>query len=124
MTISNVIFDLDGTLVDSRAGIEFSAQAALRPVCPDQAHATLHLHIGIPIRLIFSEILGDPAPFLLDLLERQFRLSYDSAGWKQSRAYPGTEKMLFDLTRSRIDCFVATNKPRHATSHSGIFASD
>jgi len=113
--IHNVIFDLDGTLVDSRSGIEYSVRAALRAVFQGRSYPGLRLHIGIPIRRIFSEILDDPTSLLLDQLERQFRASYDSIGWKQSRAYRGAAKVLSCLTRSGIGCFVATNKPLHAT---------
>jgi len=115
MAIRNVIFDLDGTLVDSRAGIEFSAKTALRAVLPGQDWSSLRLPIGIPIRGLFAQLLGNPDQLTLDLLERQFRLSYDSRGWKQSLAYAGAEELLVGLTRGGIDCFVATNKPRHAT---------
>lgn len=113
--IRNVIFDLDGTLVDSRSGIEYSVRAALGAVFPGRSYPGLRLHIGIPIERMFSEILGDPAPLLLDQLVRQFRASYDSIGWKQSRAYSGAAAVLSCLTQNGIGCFVATNKPRHAT---------
>jgi phosphoglycolate phosphatase len=113
--IRNVIFDLDGTLIDSRSGIEYSVRAALRAVFPGRSHPDLQLHIGIPIRQIFSEILDDPTSLPLDQLVRQFRASYDSIGWKQSRAYRGAATVLACLTRSGIGCFVATNKPRQAT---------
>ena len=113
--IRNMIFDLDGTLIDSRSGIEYSVRAALRTVFPDRSYQDLHLHIGIPIRQIFSEILGNPAPLLLDRLVRHFRTSYDSIGWKKSRAYRGAATVLSCLAQNGIGCFVATNKPLHAT---------
>jgi phosphoglycolate phosphatase len=113
--IRNMIFDLDGTLIDSRSGIEYSARSALNAVFPDRSYRDLHLHIGIPIRQIFSEILDDADSLLLDKLVGQFRTSYDSIGWKISQAYQGATTVLTCLTQSEIGCFVATNKPRHAT---------
>ncbi len=113
--IRNMIFDLDGTLIDSRLGIEHSIRAALCVVFPGQSYPGPRLHIGSPIRRIFSEILDDPTSLLLDQLVRQFRTSYDSIGWKQSRAYPRAATVLSCLTQNGIGCFVATNKPRQAT---------
>lgn len=116
MSFGNLIFDLDGTLIDSRSGIEFSAQAALRAVFPDRDWTSLRLPIGIPIRGLFAQLLGNADPVSLDSLERQFRVSYDSKGWKLSRAYRGAENLLADLALAKIACFVATNKPKHAAS--------
>ena len=66
--IRNVIFDLDGTLVDSRSGIEYSVRAALGAVFPGRSYPGLRLHIRIPIRRIFSEILGNPVHHSLAVL--------------------------------------------------------
>ena len=89
MSIRNVLFDLDGTLVDSRPGIDYSIRAALKAVLPSQTHRRLNYLVGPPIRDIFARILATTDETLLDQLERQFRISYDAIGWRQTRTYRG-----------------------------------
>lgn len=106
-----VIFDLDGTLVDSVPGIDYAATAAVAAVLPGTVLPSLRTHIGPPIRTMFERLLaGIDAP-LLDSLEREFRRVYDDEGWSHSVAYPGAAQVLAHLRASGRRLFVATNKP-------------
>src|SRR5437773_1817542 len=68
----NVIFDLDGTLLDSLEGIQWSVEAALAacgmpPVCPG-----LKPLIGPPIRAILALVTGRNDAAELDRMEQAF----------------------------------------------------
>lgn len=110
---TSVIFDLDGTLIDSLPGIEFSVKAAFADCGLPYPAVNLRSMIGPPIRSILAQIARTTTPAILDDLERAFRASYDSVGWRQSFTYPGTEKALISLRNAGLRLFIVTNKPRH-----------
>jgi len=110
MKLSNFFFDLDGTLVDSVPGIQWSMEAALRAAgigtpCPD-----LRPHIGPPIRSILASVTGG-AGAMLDQLEAEFRESYDGEGWRRTALMPGAADIVAQLCRAGRDLWVVTNKP-------------
>lgn len=111
----NIIFDLDGTLVDSVPGIQWSAEAAMRNcgvpgVCPD-----LTPLIGPPVRTILGMATGTSDGFELDRLEKAFRVVYDSDGWRRTVCQPGASEMLGRLQSAGCILWLVTNKPAHAT---------
>ncbi|MGA2115546.1 MAG: HAD hydrolase-like protein [Bryobacteraceae bacterium] len=113
--VLHAIFDLDGTLVDSLPGIEWSIQAALArcglpPLCRD-----LRPLIGPPIRRILAAVSGVREPERLDRLEYAFRSSYDSGGWRRTRLRAGAAELLEQLRDGGIGLWVVTNKPALAT---------
>lgn len=111
MRIENVLFDLDGTLVDSVPGIEYSAMAAVSAVIPQREELSLRRLIGPPVREVLRQALNCDEPGTLDELERRFRVSYDSEGWQKTVAYDGVAEVLFWLSRANVKSFVITNKP-------------
>src|SRR5690242_19773439 len=107
-TKRSYFFDVDGTLVDSLPGIEFSVRAALRSTGKDFDGALAHL-IGPPIRQVLRKILKNESDSELDRVEEQFRKYYDSEGWKRSNLYPGVEVTLRELRDQGNQLFVFTN---------------
>ena len=114
--LRHVLFDLDGTLVDSLPGIAFSVDAALRACeLPARTRGLAPL-IGPPIRNILAAVTGNTEPAALDRLEAAFRLSYDSEGWRRTVCMPGVPDMLWRLMTADIALWVATNKPALPTA--------
>ena len=107
-----LLFDLDGTLVDSLPGIEYSCELALQLVAPECVLPSLREYLGPPIRRILAELLPDFDAERLDEVERYFRASYDSEGWQKSVAYDGVPETLRRLAGAGYRCFVITNKPQ------------
>jgi phosphoglycolate phosphatase len=112
-----VLFDLDGTLTDSRAGIIGSIRHALdrlgRP-CP--ADDVLAAYIGPPLRGTFSTLLGTPDPALIETALAHYRARYDDVGLYENRVYDGVPEMLDGTARLAGALFVATAKTRHAAT--------
>ena len=108
-----VLFDLDGTLLDSLPGIEASVRAAFAACGREMPPADLAAEIGPPMRTILGRIAGDIAAPDLDALERAFRQSYDSEGWKNTPCYPGAVRVLEAMWEAGYRLFVVSNKPAH-----------
>ena len=111
MRTENVLFDLDGTLIDSFPGIEYSVRAAISAVTPHCEVADLRQLIGPPVREVLKRAVSGVEPETLDELERQFRVSYDGQGWQQALVYKGVTEVLLQLSQAKVKSFVVTNKP-------------
>lgn len=110
MHYNTILFDLDGTITDSGAGVMHGMELVLAhyglPV-PDRK--ALRVIIGPPLRdslLRFGIRAKDVEPALE--LYRQF---YNTRGWLENLVYPGIEPMLMDLKRHGLRLCVATSKP-------------
>jgi phosphoglycolate phosphatase len=120
----HLIFDLDGTLVDSRPGILFSLRQAVRQVMVGANPDDLEFRIGVPVREMFKRTLKKPSRGLLDQLEAAFRVSYDGEGWTLSAPYPGVIETLNEFQALEVPMYIVTNKPGFSTgqilSHLGM----
>jgi phosphoglycolate phosphatase len=109
-----VLFDLDGTLTDSAAGIQRSTREALRRLNaedggarPIPAETELGWIVGPPLRESFASLAGENnADRMLEL----YRERYDTIGIFENKLYDGVAAAL-DRLRARGDrLFVATSK--------------
>ena len=110
-----IIFDLDGTLIDSAPSILASFARALEavglePLCPLDSSL-----IGPPLRQTLTNLTGVTDSATLDLLTAHFKASYDSEGYKESRLYPGIPELLATLHAAGVTLAIATNKRRVPT---------
>jgi phosphoglycolate phosphatase len=109
MTGPAVLFDLDGTLTDPRAGIVGCLRYALeglgRP-CPDED--VLASCIGPPLRRSFASLLDTRDGGLIEEATRLYRERYDVVGLFENRVYDGVPDMLERLRGARL--LVATAK--------------
>jgi phosphoglycolate phosphatase len=107
-----ILFDLDGTLVDSLPGIEFSVREAFSSCKLPLPKASLREMIGPPIRTILSRAGNVVEESSLDTLERAFRTSYDFEGWRKTVCFPGANRILEIMHERGHRLFVISNKPR------------
>jgi phosphoglycolate phosphatase len=106
----SVIFDLDGTLIDSQESILNTIQLALRQVgVSAQIPMTKEL-VGPPLNEVISKITGISDKSILNEIGAKFKLNYDLLGYKESIVYPGINKFLFNLHSQGFILHIATNK--------------
>lgn len=113
--LGSFIFDLDGTLVDSLAGIEASANHALQLCLPGTCVPQLREQIGPPIAKMFRRLFPDQDEETMSALVAAFRQHYDTTGCRLSQLYPQVRETLAELAHRSAAMFVLTNKPQHAT---------
>jgi phosphoglycolate phosphatase len=112
---SCLLFDLDGTIVDSLPGIEFSIREAFTFCQLPLAEQHLRELIGPPIRTILSRAGNVVEEARLEALEKAFRTSYDTEGWRKTVSFPEADRVLQELRARGYRLFVVSNKPRHAS---------
>jgi phosphoglycolate phosphatase len=107
-----IIFDLDGTLIDSAPGILKGFELAFKSLNQPIRGSLSPDIIGPPMRETLERLLGYHDPIVLDQLINAFKLKYDSVGYRDSTVYPGIQALLEALHARGIDLYLATNK-RH-----------
>lgn len=116
-----VLFDLDGTLVDSAPGILESFRYALWQFGVVLPEAQLRRFLGPPLRGSFAEVL---APEEVEQAVELYRGYYRLHGQEGCGLYPGVREMLAALRRRGYTLCIATSKARDVAArvleHYGI----
>jgi phosphoglycolate phosphatase len=111
----NFIFDLDGTLVNSAAGIQAAFGYAWNVLYPNKLVPDIQKAIGPPIDKIFLGLVDTASENEVSLFVRNFRKAYDEWGWKLTVLYDDVLPFLELLRQNGRRCFGVTNKPYRPT---------
>jgi phosphoglycolate phosphatase len=117
---SSVVFDLDGTLVDTAGDLAASLNHVLAAAgrAPVEPH-TVRMLVGHGARVLlehgFAET-GDPLPpETISTHVTRFLAFYADNIAKESKLFPGAREALDRLAAARARLGVCTNKPEHLT---------
>lgn len=110
MKIQQIIFDLDGTLIDSSASILASFSASFRALGRKPVRPLTSDIIGPPLKETLTVLSGTNDPVLLDELVAAFKSYYDTEGYRQTAVFPGVAEMLSELSGRALPIYIATNK--------------
>jgi phosphoglycolate phosphatase len=115
MKIENVIFDFDGTIVDSYPGIVNAFNAAYKKVYAVENTVDLKPHIGPPLGEILMSVNGETNKEKINQFIAYFKEQYDSEDFKLTILYEGIDTLLEQLKAKGIKIFIATNKRENPT---------
>lgn len=106
----SILFDLDGTVVDSKPGILASCSAALRSLGHRPDGLDIGNLIGPPLEDILTEILGRFGDDRVAEAVLAYRNHYGSAGFRETTIYPGIAAALDQLLALKARLYIATSK--------------
>ena len=113
MMLSNILFDLDGTLTDPKEGITRCIQFALGQLGTTSLKADqLNWCIGPPLRNSFSRLLDTEDDILLERAIFHYRKRFSETGMFENVIYPGVMSSLKRIKAAGIRVFLATSKPK------------
>ena len=105
-----IIFDFDGTLVDSEQAIYECFQNITRRIAPERERYAKNILIGPPLRDTASEILGPDHQDSLEEFVQLFITIHDEQVIQHTQPYPDVIQVLKKLHSKNIPMAVATNK--------------
>ena len=105
-----MIFDFDGTLVDSEKAIYECFQNITSTLAPGRINYAKNILIGPPLRDTASEIPGPENKNQLDKFIELFIQMHDEQVIQHTKPYPNVIKVLKEVNDKNIPMAVATNK--------------
>ncbi len=118
MNTQLVIFDLDGTLLNTIADLAASANYALEKLgYPRRSETQCRAFVGNGVTKLLERALPDGAktPENVALMRAVFQAHYDAHNADATFAYPGMADLLAALAQKGIKLAVASNKYQSAT---------
>lgn len=114
MNFAAVLFDLDGTLLDTLSDIANAMNRFLVSIGLEPAPADVYrTRVGSGVRQLVTRSL--PAEYqseeLIDRGVREWSRQYERAPADETVLYPGVERVLAQLANHEIPCSIITNKP-------------
>jgi len=107
----NVLFDLDGTISNSREGVVGCFQYTLKELRGAYSEESVIMNlIGIPIRTIFSKLLHTDDAHLITKAIMIYRDKYTEIGIIGNTVYPGIDELLFALNKTGYRIYIVTMK--------------
>lgn len=116
MRYSCVIFDLDGTLIDSKKDLVISMNHALTTLnLKEQKPETVYQYIGWGLRHLVARLVPDNDQDMVDEAIRIFRAHYREHCLDNTRFIPGALDILEALNGCKLA--VVTNKSQEASDY-------
>lgn len=113
--VEAVLFDLDGTVIDSYPGIQNAFDNAYLKLYSITNKISIRPFIGPPIHEILVKVNGETDEEKMEEFVRLFKHSYDTEDFKSSVLYNGMRELLERLSLSGIKLFIVTNKRKKPT---------
>ncbi len=115
LKVEAVLFDLDGTVIDSYPGIQNAFDNAYLKVYSVTNKISIRPFIGPPIHQILVKVNGESNENKMEEFVNLFKHCYDTEDFKLSVLYNGMRELLDYLFKRGIKLFIVTNKRQKPT---------
>lgn len=106
-----LLYDLDGTLVDSMPGIALSFRHTLKELnVPEPSDEKIRAAIGPGLHKALEVILGSDDAVLIDKAVKIYREHHDSIGYKATTLFPEVREMIQEINNLGVPQFVVSMK--------------
>ncbi|MBO5552085.1 MAG: HAD hydrolase-like protein [Lachnospiraceae bacterium] len=113
VTIKNILFDLDGTLIDTGEGIMKSAAYALETIGIKVGdYHELSFFVGPPLVYTYTHRYGLDMEQARELVKK-YRERYSKTGLFECEPYPGVRESLYKLRSAGYSLYVCSSKPEN-----------
>jgi HAD superfamily hydrolase (TIGR01549 family) len=115
MSYRAVVFDFDGTLVDTRApilaGVKHALAATGRATPPD---AVILRHVGLGLHEVLGRVAGGADPAEIGRMAGLYRARFDEVAPGRTRPFAGVREALLELRGAGVRLAIATNRGRES----------
>jgi phosphoglycolate phosphatase len=111
--LSNIFFDLDGTLTDSKEGIVKCLHYSMNKLgrlLPDTFE--VNDFIGPSLRVTFKKLLGSDDEVLIEKAVAIYQERFSTVGLFENKVYPGIPALLSSLHKKSFKMYVVTSKAK------------
>ena len=106
-----VIFDLDGTILNTLDDLFYSTNYALEQFnLPKRTYEEIRCFVGNGVKVLIEKAVGDANLHLVDDVICEFKNHYQIHSQDNIRKYDGIDELLFNLKQQGIKLAVVTNK--------------
>lgn len=110
MSVETIIFDFDGTLVNSYQGIQNAFDYAFKEVYLRTNNINIRKLVGPPIKEILFELTREQDENVISNFATSFKNKYDEKEYLSSELYSDVKIMLETLSINKIKIILCTNK--------------
>ena len=111
--MKDIIFDLDGTIIDSKAEIVNTYQLVFNSISPSKEIDFKTMNYGAPLITILKEVYNNHE--IEFQAKKLFSSIYDCSNYENTVIYPGVIKTLEELKNNNFNLYIATNKRYNPT---------
>ncbi len=106
--MKSVLFDFDGTLMDTWSGIENTIRETLEVLgLPADGQAVTRTLVGMPLTKVFEE-LTDGSARQVEMATQKYRELFPVTGMSKARPFEGVDRLLQGLTARSFTLFLVT----------------
>lgn len=115
MRISNIIFDFDGTLVDTLRDVRDSLKRAFEKCNIAAENYAAEIIVQLQLREAIQSIAPGITAEQMEMVVGRFREIYDSSDYPCTKLMPTVDELLSKLKEQNIGMYIVSNKRRVPT---------